>query len=72
MIEILHFNLQMCYDFQIFCSISITPRRHRIFQILPSKVGTVNKIERLQKQWPVPSISVKEQEILYEIQRFVV
>ena len=27
------------------------PRRHRIFQLLPSKIGTVNKIERLQKRW---------------------
>ena len=57
MTEILYLNLQMSYDFQIFCFISIPPRRHwilfhltPIFQLLPSKIGTINKIETLQKR----------------------
>ena len=30
MTEIIYLNLQKSHDFQIFCSISIPPRRHRI------------------------------------------
>ena len=47
----------MSYGFQIFCSITITPRRHRfffhlrpIFRLLTSKIGTVKQIKTLQKR----------------------
>ena len=43
----------MSYDFQIFCSISIRPRRHRIlftskpnFRLLPNKIDTVKNIAK--------------------------
>ena len=43
LVEILYLNLQMSYYFQIFCSISIPPRRHRVLFSFKSSFSILNK-----------------------------